>query len=417
MAKELKDVTIRNIKPSNKDQRLYDGDGLYLLVKSNGYKWWRFDYTFDKKRKTLSIGVYPDVSLGLARDKRHECRQLIAQGIDPSKQRKMEQAANSEQQALDQCIELGIAIPGSFEAVARDWLDQKYRKETTAVTLQKTTRQLELHAFRVIGATPIQSLKSSDILAMLKPLANANKVETVHRVRTLCNSIFNYAIVHNIVEYNPVIALQGALPAIQVTHRAAITEPVRVGQLLRDLYSYTGTFVVTRALRLSALLMVRPGELRQAEWKDFYLEDAEWRYYVTKTGTEHNVPLSKQALEILTELQLITGKERYVLPSSRNDGRPMSENTIRQALRTMGYANEDMSAHGFRTTASTLLNEQGWSPDAIERQLAHSPKDKVRAAYNRAQYLDERKRMMQAWADYLDKLRLGAEVLPFEKPA
>lgn len=417
MAKELKDVTIRNIKPSDKDQRLSDGDGLYLLIKPNGSKWWRLDYTFEKKRKTLSVGVYPDVSLSLARAKRQECRQLIAQGIDPSQQRKTEHTSTKEQQAIEECMALGLAIPGSFEAVARDWLAHKYSKETTAVTLQKTTRQLELHAFPSIGSTPIKDLKSSNILAMLKPLANDNKIETVHRVRMLCNSIFNYAIVHNIVEYNPVIALQGALPAIQVTHRAAITEPVRVGQLLRDIYSYSGTFVVTRALRLSALLMVRPGELRQAEWKDFYLDDAEWRYFVTKTSTEHTVPLSKQALAILTEVHQLTGQDRYVFPSSRNDGRPMSENTIRQALRTMGYGNEDMSAHGFRTTASTLLNERGWGADAIERQLAHSPKDKVRAAYNRAQYMDERRRMMQSWADYLDLLRTGAEIVPFGKQA
>jgi len=277
MAKELKDVTIRNTKSSDKDQRLNDGGGLYLLIKPNGAKWWRFDYTIEGKRKTLSLGVYPDVSLSLAREKRQDYRQQIAQGVDPSQQRKNDNVARKEQLDREQCIDLGIALPNSFEALAREWLDHKYSKETTPATLQKTTRQLELHAFPLIGAKPIKDLKSSDILAMLKPLAGDNKVETAHRIRTLCSSIFNYAIVHNIVEYNPVIALAGALPAIQVTHRAAITEPVRVGQLLRDIYSYQGTFVVTRALRLSALLMVRPGELRQAEWKDFYLNDAEWR--------------------------------------------------------------------------------------------------------------------------------------------
>ena len=195
MAKELKDVTLRNIKPTDKDQRLNDGGGLYMLIKPNGAKWWRLDYTIEGKRKTISLGVYPDVSLSLAREKRQDYRQQIAQGIDPSQQRKNNNVAKKEQLEREQCIELGIAVPNSFEALAREWLDQKYSKETTPATLQKTTRQLELHAFPIIGAKPIKDLKSSDILVMLKPLAGDNKVETAHRIRTLCNSIFNYAIV------------------------------------------------------------------------------------------------------------------------------------------------------------------------------------------------------------------------------
>ena len=348
----LRDIDVKNAKPKDKPYKIHDGQGMYLLVDTKGNKYFRFDYRFNGTRKTLALGAYPKTSLKKARDLLTEARQQIIEGIDPSETRRNQKNIETESRERELCLANGIPVKGSFEEMAHEWLRDKYSKEVVPDTLAKTTRQLELHAFPTLGGLAIKDIKSSDILTMLKPLAGQDKIETAHRIRTLCSSIFNYAIVHNIVDYNPVIALQGALPAIQVTHRAAITEPVKVGQLMRDIYGYQGTFVVMMALRLSALVMVRPGELRQAEWKDFYLEDAEWRYFVTKTKSDHTVPLSKQALSILESIKPLTGNGRYVFPSSRNDGRSMSENTVRTALRSLGYANEDMSAHGFRTVAS-----------------------------------------------------------------
>lgn len=411
----LSDTTIKAAKPKDKPYKLTDKWGMYLLVDTKGRKYFRFDYRFKGKRKTLALGVYPATSLKMAGGERDKARSQIAEGIDPGLSRKQTKINEKTEKERELHIALGIPIAGTFEALAREWLDKKYRQEVEPATLAKTTRQLELHVFPSIGAIGLSELKSADILKVLKRVSAQDKIETAHRLRTRINNVFNYAIIHGLTDYNPVLPLAGALPSIQVTHRAAITEPVRVGQLMRDIYTYEGTLVVQCALKLSALLMVRPGELRQAEWKDFYLSEREWRYFVTKTKTEHTVPLPNQAIKILEQIRELSGGGRYVFPSARNDGRPLSENGTRQALRGMGYGNEDITPHGFRTIASTLLNEQGWSPDAIERQLAHAPRDQVRAAYNRAQYLDERRRMMQSWADYLDGLRSGAKIIPFEK--
>ena len=241
------------------------------------------------------------------------------------------------------------------------------------------------------------------------------QLETAHRLHAEISSVFSYAIVHNFTDYDPAQPVAKQIPAQKPNHRAAIIDPHQVGQLLRDIENYKGTFVVERAFRISPLLFQRPGEIRQLLWADIDLEAKEWRPYVSKTDFYHIVPLSTQAIAILNEIKPLTGSGKYVFPSSRGDGRPMSDNTIRTALKSLGYDSDIMTAHGFRTTASTLLNEQGWSPDAIERQLAHSPRDQVRAAYNRAQYLEERRRMMQSWADYLDKLKNGAQVIEFKK--
>jgi integrase len=245
-------------------------------------------------------------------------------------------------------------------------------------------------------------------------LIDKQQLETAHRLHSEISSIFAYAIVHNFTDYDPAQPVAKQIPAQKVKHRAAIIDPKQVGQLLRDMYAYQGTFVVQMALRLSPLLFQRPGEIRQMLWDDVDLQAKEWRPYISKTDFHHIVPLSTQALEILEAIKPMTGGGQYVFPSSRGDGRPMSDGTIITALKALGYDSKVQTAHGFRTIASTLLNEQGWSPDAIERQLAHAPRDQVRAAYNRAQYLDERRRMMQAWADYLDSLKAGAQVIHFK---
>ncbi len=283
------------------------------------------------------------------------------------------------------------------------------------ITQQKKIRRFELYVFPVIGRKPIAEIKSPDILSIIKPLIDKKQLETAHRINSEISALYSYAIVHGLTDYDPAQPVAKQIPAQKVKHNAAITEPKEVAQLLRGILSYQGTFVVQCALRLSPYLFQRPGEIRQMEWKDVDLVSKEWRYFVTKTEVQHIVPLSAQAVAILEEIKQLTGTGCYVFPSSRGNGRSMSDGTIRTALKTLGYDKETMSAHGFRSTASTLLNEQGWSPDAIERQLCHMPKDETRAAYNRAQYLDERRRMMQSWADYLDGLKAGAQVIPFRK--
>ena len=261
----------------------------------------------------------------------------------------------------------------------------------------------------------ITAIKSADDLKTLKPLIDKSQLETAHRLHSEISAIFAYAIVHEFTDYDPAQPVTKQIPAQKVKHRAAVIDPKQVGQLLRDISNYQGTYVVQCAFRLSPLLFQRPGEIRQMLWSDVDLVAREWRPYVSKTDFHHIVPLSTQAVTILEAIQPLTGAGQYVFPSSRGDGRPMSDNTIRTALKSLGYDSDVMTAHGFRTTASTLLNEQGWSPDAIERQLAHAPRDQVRAAYNRAQYLEERRRMMQSWADYLDCLKNGAQVINFKQ--
>ena len=415
MAKDLlKPISVLNAKPTDKDQRLNDGGGLYLLVKTNGAKWWRFDYTFEGKRKSLSLGVYPVTGLADARRKAETARKQVANGTDPSGIRKDTKAvkqllADNENRIVD-----GLPILNSFADLTKQWL-ASIAHLTSATTQIKKISRLERLAFPVLGDMPIKEIKSSDVLAAIKPLINKMQLETAHRLHSEISSVFAYAIVHDCADYDPSQPVAKQIPAQKVKHRAAIIDPSQVGQLLRDIGNYRGTFVVQCAFRISPLLFQRPGEIRQLLWSDMDLEAKEWRPYISKTDFFHIVPLSKQAIEILEQIKPLTGAGQYVFPSSRGDGRPMSDNTIRTALKSLGYDSDTMTAHGFRTTASTLLNEQGWSPDAIERQLAHSPRDQVRAAYNRAQYLDERRRMMQSWADYLDGLKNGAQIISIRK--
>lgn len=386
----LTNTAIKGAKPKDKPYKVTDEKGMHLLIKPNGGKYFRLNYRFHGKQKTLSIGVYPDTSLAQARGKRDVARKQIAEGMDPMAEKKTES--------------------NLFTDVALKWFDSR-KNSIEEQTHIKKLRRFELHVFPVLGHLAIGEIKSPDIFNVVKPLVAQLKTDTAHRLRAEISEIFAFAIVYGIVEYDPAQAVAKQIPTHKAKHRAAITEPKEVAKLLRDIYCYEGTFVVQQALRLTPLLFQRPGEIRQMLWQDVHIDAKEWRYLVTKTKMQHIVPLSNQAIKILEELRPITSRSIYVFPSNRNDGRPMSDNAVRTALRTLGYSNEDMCPHGFRTTASTLLNEQGWSPDAIERQLSHMPKDQVRAAYNRAQYLDERRKLMQAWADYLDALKAGNKVI------
>ncbi|MDT4328741.1 tyrosine-type recombinase/integrase [Methylomonas sp. MS20] len=411
-----KDTVYRTAKPKDKEYFINDGGGLNLVVGKNGTKIWKFIFTFDGKRKKLSFGVYPDTTLEAARRKAEDARQSIANRVDPSEARKEIQAARRATKLNDERISAGLPIIDSFADITRQWLLSTAHL-TSETTHTKKTSRIERLAFPILGDIPLKEVKSGDILAVLKPLIDKHQLETAHRLNAEIGSIFAYGIVHGFTDYDPSQPVAKQIPAQKVKHRAAIIEPKSVGQLLRDIYNYQGTFVVQSAFRLSPLLFQRPGEIRQMLWDDVDLESREWRPYISKTDFDHIVPLSRQAINLLEGIRPLTGSGKYVFPSSRGDGRPMSDNTIRTALKSLGYDSEVMTAHGFRTTASTLLNEQGWSPDAIERQLAHSPRDQVRAAYNRAQYLDERRRMMQAWADYLDALKNGAQVIQFPRQA
>jgi integrase len=415
MAKNInRDVVYKAAKPKDKDYMVNDGDGLYLFVGKAGSKLWRFIYTFDRKQKKLALGSYPGIALETARVEAEKARVNIANGLDPSEIRREENKARKLSASNNDRVANGLPILNSFADLTGQWL-KSVEHLTKPATQYKKTSRLERLAFPAIGDMAINQIKSPDILAILKPLIDKKQLETAHRLRGEISCIFAYAIVHNFTDYDPAQPVAKQLPAQKVKHRAAIIDPIQVGQLLRDISNYNGTFVVQCAFRFSPLVFQRPGEIRQLLWSDIDLDAREWRPYISKTDFYHIVPLSTQAVAILNEIKPLTGNGQYVFPSSRGDGRPMSDGTIRTALKSLGYDSDVMTAHGFRTTASTLLNEQGWSPDAIERQLAHAPKDHVRAAYNRAQYLEERRRMMQQWSDYLDGLKNGAQVLPFKK--
>ena len=401
----LTDTAIRNAKPQVKSIKLSDADGLYLLLNPNRSKWWRLDYRFEGKRKTLSMGVYPDVSLKLARERCREARSLLAVGTDPGEQRKAERQAKSE------------AGSNTFEALAREWMATR-GKEWTESYASKTKSALERNAFPAIGRKPITEITAPDVLAMLRAIESRGIVDMAHRIQQHCGAIFRYAIATGRAINDPVPSLKGALSTVRQEHYAALTDPVEFAQLLRDIEGYRGEATTKAAMQLLALTFQRTKEVRFAEWAQFDLEAALWRIpaEIMKMREAHIVPLSTQAIEVLKRMQAITGGGRLVLPSSTSRERPISENTVVYALARMGYKGR-MTGHGFRSVASTLLNEQGFRSDLIERQLAHAEKNAVRAAYNRAEYLPERKKMMQEWADYLDKLKAGAEVIPFRGQA
>jgi len=401
----LTNTSIRNAKPREKTRKLYDERGLYLEISPKGGKWWRFKYRFEGKEKRLSLGVYPDVSLKDARDRRDDARKLVANGIDPSEKRKAMKAAGVNREG------------NSFEVVAREWFT-KHAANWSDGHGGRMLRRLENDVFPWIGAKPAGEVNAPELLSVIQRIEKRGALETAHRVLGNCGQVFRYAVATGRAERDPSGDLRGALPPAKVKHLAAVTEPKQVAELLRMMDGYEGTIIVSSALRLAPLVFVRPGELRKAEWADVDLDKAEWSYIVTKTHTRHIVPLSRQAVEILRELHPLTGNGRYVFPSARANGRPMSDNAVLAAMRRMGIPKDEMSGHGFRAMARTILDEVlGVRPDFIEHQLAHAVRDPNGRAYNRTAHLPERKKMMQQWADYLDKLKAGVDGIPLRRGA
>ncbi|WP_019864785.1 tyrosine-type recombinase/integrase [Methylovulum miyakonense] len=417
MAKELLfDVSIRNAKPTDKDQRLNDGGGLYLLIKPTGAKWWRFDYTFLGKRKTLSLGVYPKTSLIDARKKAKTAASKIANKIDPSAERKEEKIEQAKQKENERLLDLGLPVLNSFEYVAREWGGKKVNDWEDKNNRSK--RMLERNIFPWLGSKPITDILPKDILDCLRRVEDRGTIETAHRTLQICGQVYRYAVATGRIDRDITPDLRGALPPAKGEHFAAITEPKAVAGLLRAIDSYQGSLPSVCALKLAPLVFVRPGELRAAEWQHIDFDAKEWRYFVSKTEVQHIVPLSAQAMAILLELQPLTGHGRYIFPSERTPrgDRCMSENTLNAALKRLGYGKNVMTAHGFRAMARTILDEVlGFRPDFIEHQLAHAVRDPNGRAYNRTAHLPERHKMMQSWADYLDGLKNGAQVIPFKK--
>ncbi|MFT3793033.1 MAG: integrase arm-type DNA-binding domain-containing protein [Rudaea sp.] len=401
---------VQNAKPQAKPYKLTDERGMFMLVQPSGAKWWRFTYRRPGtgKRNTLSLGTFPDVSLKRAREKRDEARALLADGIDPGERRKAEAEAGED----------------TFEAVAEDWLALKARDWTQNNYVKERIRLFK-HAVPWIGHMPIKDIGVSHVRSILDRVIKHGNIDTARRVRQTMSCVFRYAIAHERATNDPAHALVDFLPTHRKRNFAHVTDPARLGELLRAIYGYSGGYVVGAALKLAPLLLLRPGELRQGEWVEVDLDGALWaiparRMKLKKavkldpTTPPHLVPLASQAVAILRELQLLTGQSKYLFPGARSRSVPMSNATMNAALKRMGFGTDVIQPHGFRHSGSTALHEIGWSKDAIERQLSHKERG-ISGVYNKAQYMDERKKMMQAWADYLDGLRAGADVLPFKR--
>lgn len=401
----LTDTAIRKAKPADKPQRMFDGGGLYLEVSPAGGKLWRLKYRVNGKEKRLALGTYPDTGLADARDKRDAARKLLAAGVDPSEQRKAEKAAGTERAA------------NSFEVVTREWLAKQTWVESYRV---KVEAWMDNDVYPYIGDRPVAELTAPEFLRVARRIEERGAVESAHRVMQTCGQAMRYAIATGRADRNPVADLKGALASPPERHHAAITDPAELGGLLRAIEGYSGEPTTRAALKLSALLFVRPGELRHAEWAEIDLDAAEWNIPAGKMKMRqaHLVPLCEQAVTILRELHLLTGRGQYVFPGGRSPRRPMSNNAINAALRRMGYGTDTMTAHGFRATARTILDEVlGYRVDFIEHQLAHAVKDPNGRAYNRTAHLPERRKMMRGWADYLDSLRAGGKVVAIKAKA
>ena len=409
----LTDRAIINLKPTGKSSKHFDGGGLHIFLSPTGGKLWRLVYRFEGREKLLSIGPYPAVSLKMAREKRDEAKELLVRGVDPGEMKKEMKKVSAKNAA------------NSFEAVAREWhTKQKTKTNPNKAKGNWTDRhaaqviaRLEKNVFPFIGKYPIASIKAADVLNVLQRIEARQTYELAHRIMQICGQVCRYAVATGRAERNVVLDLQGALTPHKSEHHATITAPQEIGGLLRAIDEYKGDRITACALKMAPLVFVRPGELRGAEWAEFDLEQAEWRIPAErmKMDDPHIVPLARQTLAILHDLKKVTGDGKYLFPSARTDKRPMSDNTINAALRRLGYTKEEMTGHGFRSMASTRLNEMNvWNADAIERQLAHSPRNKVRASYNFAQFLPERRIMLQVWADYLDGLRQKKIMTPAE---
>lgn len=386
---------IKNAQSREKAYKLTDGNGLFLLISPNGSKYWRLKYRFNGKEKLLALGVYNEITLAEARQRRDHARKLLTNGVDPGK-------LKQDNKRLSK-----IAAENSFESISREW-HSKFEHKWTSKHSYRIIRQFEKEIFPWMGSRPISEINAPEVLSALRRAETRGAIETAHRLHQTCSQVFRYAIATGRAERDPTADLRGAIPPPKKKHYASMTDTNSIGKLLRTIKEYQGHFPTKCALRLAPLLFVRPGELRQAQWSEINFETAEWRIPAEKMKMRvpHIVPLATQAITILKELQPLTGNTKYVFPCVRTLDRAMSENTLNSALRRLGYTKDEMTTHGFRSMASTLLNEQGWNRDAIERQLAHAERNNIRAAYNYAEYLPERRKMMQHWADYLDSLNI-----------
>jgi len=397
-------IAIKNAKFRTKAYKLTDERSLFLLVMPNGAKYWRLRYRFLGKEKNLSLGVWPEVGLADAREKRDAARKMLADGIDPAAEKKLRK------------IRAQFDADTSFKAVAEEWVTKITREGRAGTTLGKVEWLLGM-AYPIIGARPINQIEALEVLAVLRILEARGRYESARRMRSVISRVLRYAIATGRAQRDVATDLRGAIVVPRTKHYAAITTPKEAGELLREIEEFSGYGVTKFALRMTPHVFVRPGELRKAEWSEFDFDRAIWSIPAEKMKMRwpHQVPLSRQVLELLEELREITGRHSYVFPAFHTWKRPMSENTITFALRRMGYSKDEMTAHGFRAMAATLLNEMGiWNPDAIERQLAHMENNGVRRAYARGQYWEERVHMMQHWSDYLDRLRDGGEVVPVQ---
>ena len=395
-AGKLSDVNIRKAKPGERVRKLSDGGGLFLQIEPTGGKLWRHKYRFEGKQKLLALGKYPDISLQEARERHQEARKQLAHGIDPSAVKKARKAASVERAA------------NSFEVIAREWFT-RWKENKAESTVKRAMSSLEKTIFPWIGARSVSDIKTPDVLAVLRRIEDRGFGEAARKTRDVMSSVFYYAVQTGRTEYNPCDNLRGALKPVRVKNFPSITEPAKVAELLRAIDAYRGTPVVCAALRFAPLVFVRPGELRAAKWADIDIDRAEWRFVTSKTKTEHLVPLAPQAVEILKDLYPLTGHGEYVFPNVR-PGRPISDATLNRALQTLGYdtANE-ICPHGFRAMARTLLAERLRFPaEVIEHQLAHKVPDALGTAYNRTKFIDDRRRMMRTWAEYLDELKATA---------
>ena len=392
---------VKRARPKSKPYKLSDRDGLYLLIEPSGSRVWRMNYRLRGKQRTITFGRWPELLLGEARAKLLEARRLIANGVDPVEQAKLDKIAQS------------IAATNTFEAIAKEWLEKIEKEGLAAITLKKARWLLE-QTYPALGKRPISEITAQELLLVLKKVEASKRYDTANRIRSTCSQVFRYAIATARAERDICTDLRGALVTARTNHRAAITTPKEAGALLRAIEDYEGNSLTRIALRLLPHVFVRPGELRWAEWSEFDFDKAVWTIpdYKMKMRRPHAVPLSKQAITIIGEIEHDASYSSFLFPSLRALDRPMSDNTINAALRRLGFSKDQMTGHGFRAMAATLLNEMGkWNPDAIERQLAHADGNSIRRAYARGQYWDERVRMMQHWSNHLDKLREGAKIL------
>lgn len=402
----LTDIKLRSLKPRAKLYRVADTGGLCIEVAPTGSKLWRFRYRVGGKASMLSLGSYPEVTLIAARAKRDAVRSTLRGGVDPAGERRRAKTKAAHDRA------------NTFAALATEWLEVQRKGKAKPATITKAEWLLGLLT-PSIGLLTIDQIEPADLLTPLRALVDRGTVETAHRALHRAGQVMRYAVQTGRAKRNPAADLRGALPQVKVTPRAAVTDPAEIGELLRKIDGYPGAYATRCALQLAPLVFVRPGELRGAEWAEIDLDAGEWIIPGArmKMGEDHAVPLAPQAVAILRKLHDLTGNGRLVFPSGWQRDKPMSENTLNTALRRMGFASDTMTAHGFRALASTRLNELGFRADVIERQLAHAERNKVRAAYNRAEYMPERRKMMGAWADYLDGLRAGGNVIPMKRAA